>query len=137
MRTYIHGFVDRKSVPVACYVQEARFLLFCNKVGHDISSYKFITKILILQYTLGLVVLIVNTLVTLSSIDMYRLTYQLVYFRNPFNILILSLSISDFFSALNSPLQIYRSLWGYLEFNLPVGVCKVLNSEKLYKRYCV
>lgn len=44
--------------------------------------------------------------------------------RNPFNVLILSLSVSDFFSSLNSPLQIYRYIWGYLEFNLPVGVCK-------------
>lgn len=43
---------------------------------------------------------------------------------NPFNVLILSLSVSDFFSALNSPLQIYRAIWGYLEFNMPEGVCK-------------
>lgn len=44
--------------------------------------------------------------------------------KSPFNILILSLSISDFLSALNSPLQMYRLIWGYLEYNLSVGSCK-------------
>nr|XP_039271251.1 uncharacterized protein LOC120345772 isoform X1 [Styela clava] len=43
---------------------------------------------------------------------------------SPFNILILSLCMSDFLSALNSPFQIYRRIWGYLEFDLPLGFCK-------------
>nr|XP_039251734.1 nociceptin receptor-like [Styela clava] len=44
--------------------------------------------------------------------------------KSSFNILIMSLCVSDFLSALNSPFQMYRRIWGFLEFELPVGFCK-------------
>lgn len=74
-----------------------------------------VTAILVILCVFGLVANAV-TFCTIATSKVLR--------NSPFNILIMSLSISDFLSALNSPLFLYRSIWGYLEYNLSVGTCK-------------
>nr|XP_039252977.1 platelet-activating factor receptor-like isoform X2 [Styela clava] len=44
--------------------------------------------------------------------------------KSPFNIMIMSLCVSDFLSACDSPFVLYRRSYGYFEYRLPVFFCK-------------
>ncbi|XP_039252738.2 uncharacterized protein LOC120329995 isoform X1 [Styela clava] len=44
--------------------------------------------------------------------------------KSPFNIMLMSLCVSDFLSACYSPFVLYRRTFGYSKFSLPVFFCK-------------
>ena len=49
----------------------------------------------------------------------------MLFFRSIFNYYIISLCLSDFISALISPLGVYQRIWGYRKFSIPSFFCKV------------
>ncbi|XP_039252739.2 uncharacterized protein LOC120329995 isoform X2 [Styela clava] len=46
--------------------------------------------------------------------------------KSPFNIMLMSLCVSDFLSACYSPFVLYRRTFGYSKFSLPVFFCKIV-----------
>nr|XP_039252305.1 G-protein coupled receptor 183-B-like [Styela clava] len=48
--------------------------------------------------------------------------------RSVFNIFLMSLCVSDFVSAVNSPFVIYRATWGFYEWSIPHIFCKLAIS---------
>nr|XP_039252739.1 uncharacterized protein LOC120329995 isoform X2 [Styela clava] len=46
--------------------------------------------------------------------------------KSPFNIMLMSLCVSDFLSACYSPFVLYRRTFGYSKYSLPVFFCKIV-----------
>ncbi|XP_077972736.1 galanin receptor 2b-like [Styela clava] len=55
--------------------------------------------------------------------------------KSPFNILLVSLCISDFLSASNSSIQSYRLLWSLRAYTGPEFFCKLSHSVRVWTEY--